>query len=186
MFKFNSLIPRIWLKINGVSYGKGLKLVGWPFIFKFKDANILIGDRVNINSGFFSNLLGLYQRTIIIAKNSSSIKIGNNVGMSGVTIYAWKRIVIGDNCVIGANVKIVDNDFHPIEAQKRNMNLLDAVGVEDIVIGDNVFIGMNSVILKGTVLGDNCVVGAGSVVSGIYEEGAVIVGNPAKIIKYLT
>ncbi len=118
------------------------------------------------------------------------IKIGNNVGISGATIYARKGITIGDNTAIGGNVKILDNDFHPIEAAQRNELLnnpnggdSDLVPAKEIVIGRNCFIGCNSIILKGTVLGDGCVVGAGAVVSGKFRPGAVIVGNPASEIK---
>lgn len=49
-------------------------------------------------------------------------------------------------------------------------------------IGDNVFVGMRSIILMGSHIGDNCIVGAGSVVSGRFEEGMVIAGNPARTI----
>jgi len=52
-----------------------------------------------------------------------------------------------------------------------------------VVIGDNCFIGMNSIILKGTKIGNNCIVGAGSVLTGKeYPDNSVIVGNPAKVI----
>ena len=81
MLKFPCLLPKLFLKANGIRYGKGLKLIGWPFVFKGFKAKIEIGNNCRINSGFFSNLLGLYQRTIIVAKNNSSICIGNNVGI---------------------------------------------------------------------------------------------------------
>ncbi len=51
------------------------------------------------------------------------------------------------------------------------------------VIGDNVFIGCNSIVLPGVVIGDNVVVGAGSVVINDVPSNTVVVGNPAKIIK---
>lgn len=52
------------------------------------------------------------------------------------------------------------------------------------MIGDGCFIGMNSIILKGTEIGKNCVVGAGSVVSGKWEDNSIIGGNPARFIKH--
>ena len=52
-------------------------------------------------------------------------------------------------------------------------------------IGNNVCIGAGSIILPGVTLGNNVVVGAGSVVLGEFPDGAVIAGNPAKIIKML-
>ncbi|MDI9553531.1 MAG: DapH/DapD/GlmU-related protein, partial [Bacteroidota bacterium] len=51
-----------------------------------------------------------------------------------------------------------------------------------IVIGNNVFIGINSIILSNTSIGDNCIVGAGSVVRGKFPENSVLAGNPAQII----
>lgn len=183
MFKFPSELPKLWLRINGVSYGKKLKMVGWPGIFRYPSASIKLGDQVKINSNFFSNLLGLYQRMIIVARGTGKIEIGNRVGMSGSTIYARESIVIGDDSLIGANCKILDNDFHPIDPQERRRGSLEKLKTKPVVIGKNVFIGCNSIILKGTVLGDNCVVGAGSVVSGQFESGCVIAGNPARVVK---
>lgn len=183
MFKFNCVIPRIFLKIQGIKYGRHLKMVGWPAVFKFPNSSITIGDNVTVNSNFWSNLLGLYQRTIIVAKKSANISIGNNVGMSGCTIYSREKITIGDDTLIGANTKIVDNDFHPIDSTTRKQNKVSDIISRPVIIGNNVFIGMNVIILKGTIVGDDCVIGAGSVVSGQYEEGCIIAGNPAKVIR---
>ena len=89
-------------------------------------------------------------------------------------------------------MKILDNDFHPIEAEERNSLLRDPHGGDSdliparpIVIGKNCFIGCNALILKGTELGDGCVVGAGAVVAGTFEANSVIAGNPARIIRKL-
>ena len=53
------------------------------------------------------------------------------------------------------------------------------------MIGNDCFIGMNSIILKGTTLGNNVIVGAGSVVHGHFPDNVIIAGNPAKIVKYM-
>ena len=107
------------------------------------------------------------------------------MGISGATIYARKGITIGDNTMIGGNVKILDNDFHPIEAEARLADDKRKIGAREIVIGKNCFIGCNAILLKGTVLGDNCVIGAGAVVCGRFEDNCVIAGNPARVIKRL-
>ena len=185
---------KLFMKLNGIKYGKNLVLKGTPFVFNRKGANIMIGDNCVIKSSFLSNLVGLYYRTIIVTRaEGAKIFIGNNVGISGATIYARKGISIGDNTCIGGNTKILDNDFHPIEWEKRNELLSSKAGGEAseliptkaITIGRNCFIGCNCIILKGTVLGDGCVVGAGSVVSGEFPDNSVIAGNPAKIVKTL-
>lgn len=183
MFKFPSVVPKLWLRLDHVTYGRHLKLVGWPAVFRYPHARLTLGENVTINSSFFSNLLGLYQRMIIVARGNGKIVIGDRVGMSGSTIYARDSITIGDDTLIGANCKIIDNDFHPIDPEERRSGSLDHLKTKPVVIGKNVFIGCNSIILKGTVLGDNCVVGAGSVVSGTYEAGSVIAGNPARVVK---
>lgn len=175
---------KIILKLTGVQYGKQLKLKGIPVIFNKKGANITIGDNCLIKSSFLSNLVGLYSRTIIVTRvEGASISIGNNVGISGATIYARKGITIGDNSNIGGNTKILDNDFHPIDPQARIEDDKAKIGTAPIYIGKNCFIGCNALILKGTHIGDNCVVGAGAVVSGRFEDNCVIAGNPAKVIR---
>lgn len=185
---------KLFLKLNKVRYGRRFKLKGTPFIYNKKGASITIGDNCVIKSSFLSNLVGLYSRTIIVTRcKGAFISIGNNVGISGATIYARKGITIGDNTCIGGNVKILDNDFHPVEYEKRNELLLGKapeegerasyIGAKEITIGKNCFIGCNAIILKGTTLGDGCVVGAGAVVSGSFSDNQVIAGNPAKVIK---
>ena len=129
-------------------------------------------------------MVGLYSRTIIVTRTKDSqIIIGDHVGISGATIYARKSIEIGDNTLIGGNVKILDNDFHPLEIEARKNDIKEKIVAKPIKIGKNCFIGCNSIILKGTVLGDNCIVGAGAVVAGKFEDNSTIVGNPAKVIK---
>lgn len=189
----NSNWFKLALKAIKVQYGKNLLLKGIPVIFNKKGAELILGDNVVIKSSFLSNLVGLYSRTIIVTRRPDAyIRIGNNVGISGATIYARKGISIGDNTAVGGNVKILDNDFHPLDWETRNKYLndphggdADVVPAREIKIGKNCFIGCNSIILKGTVLGDGCVVGAGAVVSGFFEPDSVIAGNPAKVIRKL-
>ena len=185
MFKLKSNYFKVFMKFNRVQYGVHLDLIGLPVIFKQKKAELTIGDNCIIKSDFLSNLVGLYQRTIIVARENGKIHIGNNVGISGATIYSKEAIQIGDYTNIGGNVKILDHDFHPIESEARKRNDMSMVGKKAIIIGENVFIGCNSLILKGSEIGDNSVVGAGSVVCGKFPANVIIAGNPARIIKRL-
>ncbi len=184
---------KVVMKASHVKYGKNLLMKGIPIIFNKRGATLRIGDYCTIKSSVLSNLVGLYSRTIIVTRRpDAEIVIGNHVGISGATIYARKRILIGDNTCIGGNCKILDNDFHPIEAEERNRLLMDphggdsnAVPAKEIRIGRDCFIGCNTLILKGTVLGDGCVVGAGAVVEGEFADHCVIAGNPARVIRRL-
>lgn len=174
------------MRFQKIQYGKNLKLKGMPVIFNKKGAVLSIGKDCTIKSTLLSNLVGLYSRTIIVTRtHDAEIHIGNNVGISGAVIYARKSISIGDMTNIGGNTKILDNDFHPLDAEARIKDDKSKIVSRPVVIGKNCFIGCNSLILKGTTLGDNCVVGAGAVVCGQFEENSVIAGNPAKVIRRL-
>lgn len=190
----NSNWFKLVMKMTKTKYGKNLLLKGVPVIFNKGGATLKIGNHVTIKSSFLSNLVGLYSRTIIVTRAPGAvIEIGDNVGISGATIYARKGIYIGENTCVGGNCKILDNDFHPIDVEERLRLLNDVHGgdaadlipTKEIHIGKNCFLGCNSIILKGTVLGDGCVVGAGAVVSGKFEDNCVIAGNPARVIKKL-
>ena len=184
MFKSNYF--KLIMKLNKVKFGKNLNLYGVPVIFKKGGSQLNIGENCTIKSSFLSNLVGLSQRTIIVTRTEEAkIEIGNNVGISGATIYARKGITIGDNTLIGGNVKILDNDFHPIEVEARNLDIKEKIGTRKIKIGKDCFIGANSLILKGVEIGDGSVVGAGSVVTGKFPSNVVIAGNPARVIKVL-
>lgn len=178
-----SKIIKIYLKIFNIKFGENCVFYGVPIIYKHKTAKINIKDNLTVRSSFLSNMLGLYQRTIIMAREGAEINIGNNVGVSGVTIYARKSITIGSYTNIGGNTKILDNDFHPINPEERKKDNKEKIKSKEIIIGENVFIGCNSIILKGTTIGNNSVVGAGSVVVGKFPDNVIIAGNPAKILK---
>ena len=164
---------------------RGVKMKGYCVIFSFPGSNIKLGGG-NINSSFTSNMLGLWQRTIMVARYGGKIEIGDGFGISGTTIYSTSSITIGKNATIGANCKIIDNDFHPLDPEQRRLNLnKEHTARKPIRIGDNCFIGMNSIILKGTTIGNNVVVGAGSVVHGTFPDNCIIAGNPARIIRQI-
>ena len=189
----NSNWFKLIMRMTKVEYGKKLLLKGVPVIFNKDGARLKIGR--NVKSSFLSNLVGLYSRTVIVTRAPGAvIEIDDNVGISGATIYARKGIYIGENTLIGGNCKILDNDFHPIDTEKRlklmqdphGGDAADLIPAKEIRIGKNCFLGCNSIILKGTVLGDGCVVGAGAVVSGKFGAGCVIAGNPARVIKNIS
>lgn len=92
-------------------------------------------------------------------------------------------IRIGNNVKITRNVTILTHGF---DWSVLNGVYGDITGSSGKVeIGDNVFIGMNATILKGTKIGSNCIVGANSLCNGVYPDNCVIAGNPARVIMNL-
>ncbi len=156
---------------------------GFTIIYAFKDSHIYWGRNIRINSHPLSNLAGMHQYAIFVARDGGVIRLGNNLALSGSTIYALESIEIGDNTQIGANTIIMDSDFHPLDVAARRINDRASIRKKPVRIGNDCFIGMNVIICKGTVLGDRCIVGAGSVVCGVFPDDSVIVGNPAHVKK---
>lgn len=124
-----------------------------------------------------------FYTTLFVDKSNASIKIGDNCRINGAYIHAQERIIIGDKCVIASGVHIIDSNGHELYSADRTQGR-DCP--KQIIIGKNVWIGINSIILKGSVIGDNSVVAAGSVVKGFYPKNSLIQGNPAKRVKDLS
>ena len=173
----------IYFFIKGIRYGKKWRLYGNPIIHKYKGSKIHIGDNFINRNWFSSNPVGIDHPSLFTTWNiDSEIMIGNNVGISGGIICAFKKIIISDNVMIGANVRIMDTDFHPVNPDTRRFGK-DDVNSKPIFIGKNVLIGANSIILKGVSIGDNSIIGANSLVVQDIPEGVIAGGNPAKVIK---
>ncbi len=94
-------------------------------------------------------------------------------------ISCTKKIEIGNNTAIGRNVKIMDSDFHIIKDENdKTIN-----PSKPIHIGNNVWIGDSSIILKGVTINDGAIVAAGSIVTRDVPSNTIVAGNPAKVIK---
>jgi acetyltransferase-like isoleucine patch superfamily enzyme len=104
--------------------------------------------------------------------------------MSGTTVCAAYRISVGERVLIGADVLIVDTDFHPVDEISRRHLPIPAPEESDAVeIADDVFIGARSIILKGASVGAGSVIAAGSVVTGNIPSGVVAGGVPARVLR---
>ena len=193
---FRNLPTMMNCLLCGLKYQHSWNIVGTPRIIKKpflssvllgqRNGTIIIGRNFKCNNKTKSNSIGLIQPCVFnVATAGSTIKIGNNVGISGSTINATTTIEIGNNVLIGSGCLITDTDSHPIDwkvrIDERNENTRKA----PIKICDNVFIGARSIILKGVTIGENSIIGAGSVVSKNVPANCIACGNPAKIIKTL-
>lgn len=106
---------------------------------------------------------------------SGTLNIGNAFFNSGTKVIVTNKVIIGDNCAFSWGCTIMDNDFH--QFNKNNP-------MGEIIIGNNVWVGCNSTILKNTTIPNGCVIASNSVVSSKFdEENCLIAGNPAKIVK---
>ena len=97
---------------------------------------------------------------------------------NGVELTALERIAIGEACLMGAGVRIVDGDFHGIAPGERSSEGLKAA----VRVGGGVWIGMGAMVLKGVSIGEGAVIGAGAVVVKDVPAGSVAAGNPAEVV----
>ena len=110
----------------------------------------------------------------------SNLVVGKDVSFGGnVLLYANAPIEIGDNTIIGINASLhtTTHDYHDHPIYKKRID-------RPIKIGQHVWIGTGAIILAGVIIEDYAVVGAGAVVNARVPSGAIIAGNPGRIIGY--
>lgn len=180
----HTTINKIFARLKGVQIGSGLTTYGRLFFHRAPNSNIIIGKNCDFRSSKLSNLIGINKFCILATqKKNATLSIGDNCGFSGVSIGCREYIKIGSNVLVGANVIITDTDWHSLKIKERRSG---EPKTAHTIIENNVFIGVNSIILKGSHIGENSVIGAGSIVSGTIPANVVAAGNPCRILKTIT
>ena len=159
---------KVWGKIRFLFQGKGKIVIGKNF------------HCVTARRRSFITLFTSCHLTII---DEGMIVLGNHVGLNGTTITARSKVSIGDNTMIGPNTIIIDHDGHvtwPLEDRWIKQG-----PIKEIIIENDVWIGMNCIILKGVTVGSGAIIAAGSIVTDDVEPYSIYAGNPARKIKSL-
>jgi len=138
-------------KIQLIRPGVSITIEGFEPRLTIKKANILSNTLIHVAGG--------------------KLEIGENVFINrNCNIIAQKNITIHDGCTIGPNVCIYDHD-HIFGSENKKLGFKRA----DVIIGKNVWIGANAVILRGTRIGDGCVIGAGSIIKGDISPNNMVI-----------
>lgn len=181
------LIPLAWLglRLAGVEVAPGWKLYGLPIVQKHRRSILRIGHNLNLRSTVRSNPLGPSHACILSTRRpGAELRIGDDFGMTGGAIVCEERIIIGDRVTVGANTVIADTDFHPLDPARRYEAPLDGA-TRPVIVEDDVFIGMQCLVVKGVTIGRGSVIGAGSVVTRDIPPHSIAAGNPARVLKTL-
>lgn len=168
----------------GVKCGRHVRFQGKTIIRTRHSGEIVLGDGVVFNSQSTTNLVGLLNPTILDTLGGGKIEVGDDSGFSSVVMSSHSSITIGRHVKVGGNVRIFDHDFHSLDPiVRRGASDIGNVRTRPIVIGDDVFVGTNAIILKGTSIGARSIVAAGSVVFGLdIPPDSLVKGNPAIVV----
>lgn len=161
---------------NYILVGKNCNLRKVSFFIRGNGNRIVIGDNCSAYAVQFhieqdGNEINLGRGTTLHGRDEHSIHMAADEG---------SKILIGEDCMLSNGVQIRSTDSHSIV----NMNGDRINLARDVVIGDHCWIGLQSILLKGTVLEPHCVVGAGAVCSKRYgKANCTVAGNPARIVR---
>ena len=176
---------RLLFALNGVPWGVGWRIYGMPMIQRVRGSRIVLGSRLQLRSWRSANPLAPAHPVVLATRRRSArIEIGDDCGLTGTAIVASERVAIGDRVLIGSNTTIVDSDFHALTPAERRLGG-DHAAAREVVIEDDVFVGMQCIVLKGVRIGCGSVVGAGSIVTRDVPPGVIAAGNPARVVSGL-
>lgn len=148
-------------------------------------------DRKRISIG--SNCL--VKGYLVIFGHGGSISIGDDCFIGPDSkIWSSASITIGNRVLISHNVNIHDNNSHPLNSKERHEDFvhifrkgfreINNLGEKSVIIEDDVWIGFNATILKGVTIGRGAIIGACTVITQDIPAYAIVVGNPARIVRY--
>jgi acetyltransferase-like isoleucine patch superfamily enzyme len=160
------------------SVGKGLRAECLPYMRG--TGALTLGENVYLSGRSCFYFMGGMTVT-------PEIMVGNGTFIgNGCTLSSARRIVIGANGLISTNVRIHDNDGHPLDPERRlSKEPIRQDEAAEVIIGNNVWVGAHAIILKGVTIGDHAVVATGAVVTHDVPSLAVVAGNPARVVKML-
>jgi len=162
-----ALNARIRLR-NVTSLGRRVRLRGNPVVSN--DGRMTIGAQ--------TRLVSTVARLELVTLPSGHLEIGENVFVNyGTSLVSSAHVKIGNDCLIGSHVMVMDCDFHRVEDKA-----FDTTG-QPVVIEDRVWLGNRSMVLKGVRVGHDAVVAAGAIVTRDVPPRSLVAGVPAKVIR---
>ena len=197
VFKGN-IIKTIKFNIKAKTLNKNFSII-YPktYMFVHKNANILFNKDSSVrfgcswkNTSYYNSTLKIdkdgilkingefrfYTGVFLVVNKGATLEVGSGYTNNNVEINCFNSIKIGNNVAISKNVIIRDSDSHIINNDEKKM-------VQPVVIGNNVWIGLGAIILKGVTIGDGAVIAAGAVVNKDVPPKTLVGGVPAKVLK---
>lgn len=183
-------LGRLWRKVvrpyngNLVEYLRLMRMLFWFHRFDSFGTHCAIGGGVRIWGSVRIHMgerCAIFDDAVIVG--IGVVKLGNSTSIGQNTVLvARERIEIGSNVMVAGNCYLldVDHEYDAIDVPVPQQGLR----VSPIKIGDDVWVGAHTIILRGVTIGEGAIIGANSVVSKDIPPYAVAVGNPARVVKY--
>ena len=151
--------------------------------FSVRDPGLVLGDRVKA-----------YAWTRFSVEPQGIVEVGHDCLLVGALFMCADRITLGSDVLVSYYVTIADCDFHPVDPEERRRDAIassprgdraqrPSLAAEPVVIGDGVRIGAGAMVLKGVHVGDGAAIAAGTVVTSDVPAGALVAGNPGRIVE---
>ena len=161
-----------WYLRDADQLGYGVRVWGAPIVRN--SGRLIVGERVRMVSTVAPIELAVGSRGVLEIGDGTYINYGTSIGAS-------LSVRIGKNCSLGTHSTLIDNDFHSLDPDRRNETPPSA----PIVLGDNVWLGLRVIVLRGVTIGEGSVIGAGSVVTRDVPPRTLAVGQPARPVRSL-
>ena len=163
------------IRIGRLRPGRGrldISLFAWNCTVEIGEG-LYVGGRLEIGIGQDNPNFGCV--------SGSCVRLGANVGVESCLVAVFtsnSSVAIGRDCMIGHDVTVFHGDAHPVY-DRATGEIVNRVG--QLTVGDHVWLGSRSTVLKNSAIADGCIVGWGSVVAGRFTEPNVaLAGNPAR------
>jgi carbonic anhydrase/acetyltransferase-like protein (isoleucine patch superfamily) len=133
-----------------------------------RGGQLTLGERVWLRTQHETNRITVFA--------GARIEIGDDTLVNGAMLHAKREITIGRNALIGFGARVIDADLHDLDSETPER-------VAPVKIGDRVWIGADTVVLRGVSIGDDSVVGAGSIVTRDLPSRVLALGSPARVVR---
>lgn len=174
--KYGRLLVRFFLRRLFTPAGRRIETDG--MVFLGPRLQVQIGRRAKVRLGRFAWV----GHGCKIRCHEGLVEIGPKTVLGQeCTISAYRRVQIGEQCVVADRAMFIDFDHNvaDVESPIRKQGIY----MREVVVGNNVWVGYNAQILRGVTVGDNAIIGANSVVTRDIPANAVAAGSPARVIR---
>jgi acetyltransferase-like isoleucine patch superfamily enzyme len=163
----------------GVELGPDCRFLGPVLFSRTGYSRIQVGESCVFRSAYWANRVGVNHPCMLTTREpGAELIIGPRCGLSGASVTAAERVVLGSDVLCGANVSIMDTDWHSLDAGSGR-----AAAHAPVTIGDGVWLGLNVTVLKGVAIGAGTVVAAGSIVLDSLPPAVLAAGQPAVVVR---